>query len=74
LLDELAPKATRVFCSHRRDEFVAHVDRVVALADGKVVFDDSTAAYLTANAPRSRDAGRAHLALVPDPPRMREGA
>lgn len=74
LLDELAPHATRVFCSHRRDEFVDHVDRVVALADGKVVFDDTASAYLAANAPRPRDSGRAHLALVPVPPRMREGA
>ncbi len=84
LLDEVAPHATRLFCSHRRDDIVEHVDRVIALADGKVVFDGDAETYLAAqppHVPRTR-AGRAHLQIVPrdasdspsDATRTRKGA
>ncbi|HTM23197.1 MAG TPA: ABC transporter ATP-binding protein [Kofleriaceae bacterium] len=45
---ELAPRATVVLCSHRLEEIRALVDHVVALDDGKVVYDGPAVDYLEA--------------------------
>jgi ABC-type multidrug transport system ATPase subunit len=45
VLDEEAPGATRLFCSHRGDDLVRLVDRVVALHEGSVAFDGAVGAF-----------------------------
>ncbi len=42
--------ATVILCSHRLDELRTMVDRVVALADGKVVHDGAADAYVASHA------------------------
>jgi ABC-2 type transport system ATP-binding protein len=58
LLDEMSPNATRIFCSHRHDEFDDQVERIVALADGAVEFDGSVASHRARTAERSHRAAR----------------
>lgn len=64
LLDQVAPRATRLFCSHHRDEFVDHVDRVIALADGKLVFDNDARTCLAEEAVRASQSTEGRGAIV----------
>ncbi len=45
---ELTEGATVILCSHRLEEIRALIDHVVALADGRVVYDGPAGAYLEA--------------------------
>lgn len=45
LLDEVAPRATRLFCSHRLDEVRELVERIVVLQEGTVTYDGPVHEY-----------------------------
>jgi ABC-type multidrug transport system ATPase subunit len=50
LFDEVAGSATLVLCSHRLDEIRRLVSHVVALDEGRVVYDGPADAYLESRA------------------------
>ncbi len=56
LVEELAPDATLLLCSHRLEEVRQLVDHVLMLAEGRLVYDGPAARFL-ASALRDPNAG-----------------
>lgn len=72
LLEERAPKATQVFCSHRFEEIRSRADRLIVLGEGAIVFDGPVSEYedYEVVGPRNGGGSTAHAGGLAAPMRV----